>query len=117
MIKTYTMLPIKRPDGVIPIKPPPKVPILGVRVSRTPYRILALKENETIATICSNMKPTDGLLSVADVSMKKLGIRSVKIGDILSYEPGDAKFERPMIIHRASQKHQHPEQLIAPDEK
>jgi hypothetical protein len=113
--KEYKMLPIAKTPGAYVLKVRKKVPALMRTAKKTAYRILVIKD--MTATICANMKVlTGGELSVVDVSIQSLGRNSVKVGDVLSYESHDIGFDRPMIAFREHQKHQHPDQLVAPDE-
>ncbi|MDE2020990.1 MAG: hypothetical protein KGJ13_11690, partial [Patescibacteria group bacterium] len=96
----------------------PKIPVLGIQTKRIPYRILELKNDGKIAVICKDMTVLDnGQRTVLDVNVEVLGDRSVEVGDIIAYAQEDTGFLRPVILHRWHQKHQHPDHLIAPDER
>lgn len=114
----YKMLPIERSANAVVIKVPPKVPTLSPNAPRTLYRILAFKDNKNVAVICGNMKVSSGgQRIVLDVSVQSLGVGSVAVGDIIGYEQHDTGFKKPVIEHRVHQRHQHPEYLIAPEER
>ena len=116
--KEYKMLPLERSKDAYSIKKrPPKAPKLSAQDPLIPYRILKL--DGAIATICASMstKLSSGELIVRDVNVSSLGSKGVRLGDIISFRTSDIIFEKPTITHRAHQQHQHPEQLVAPDEK
>jgi hypothetical protein len=114
-MKIYKMLPLEKAKDAYVLKLRPKVPTVSPTTPKTHYRIIAIKD--TTATICANMKKlSGGQMDVIDVDIQSLGTNSVKVGDVLCYQGYDSRFERPMISFREHQKHQHPEQLIAPDE-
>jgi hypothetical protein len=113
-MKTYVMLPIKRPENAPVIQK--RVPIPTIRPqkqSKILYRIVALKDK--VATITQN--PSAAEMTVMDVDITKLGTNSVKVGDILGFEQHDKRFERPVITHRAHQVHTIPANLTVPDER
>jgi len=112
--KEYKMLPIK--PGTPVIKRAPKAPKLGPNDPLVHFRILKIEDN--VATICEDMtKLVDGHLMVRDVDISRLGRNGVKLGDIIGFKESDAAFSRPLITHRKSQQHQHPEKLIAESER
>lgn len=114
----YKMLPLEKAKDAYVIKLPPKAkPMLGKISKKTYFRILSMTENKQQATVCGNMTPdTDGKLDVMDVDISRF-VGTAWIGDIIAYENGDTHFQNPVITHRVGQRHQHPPQLIAADEK
>jgi hypothetical protein len=114
--KEYKMNPVSRELGKPFVKRPPKAPVLIPGKKLIEYRILAIKG--AVATICADMtKLSGGQLTVRDVSVARLGCPGVRVGDIIGFDSSDTGLFKPTITHRASQQHQHPKQLIAPDEK
>jgi hypothetical protein len=115
--KDYKMLPLKKAEGAYMIPPHTPRPTIGASGKKTYYRILSMSENKQQATICGNMtKLEGGQLTVMDVDISKFA-GTAWVGDIIAYENGDGHFQNPVITHRAGQRHQHPAQLVAPDEK
>ena len=115
--KTYKMLPLEKQPGAYEIKPRPRVPTISPNAPKTPHRILAISEDGKTATICANMqKKEGGKLSAVDVDITSLGYKSVLVGDILSYDARDTRFEKPVITLRIHQNHQFPKHLLAYDE-
>ena len=115
--REYKMLPLEKAKDAYMIPPHTPRPTIGPSSKRTYYRILKMSENKQEATICGNMKVlSGGQLSVMDVDISRF-VGTAWVGDIIAYENGDGHFERPVITHRAGQRHQHPAHLIAPDEK
>lgn len=110
-VREYKMLPIKPGEPVI--KRAPRAPKLGPSDSLIHFRILKIEDN--VATICADMtKLVDGQLTVRDIDITRL---SVHVGDIIGFRESDVQFLNPLITFRRHQQHQHPEHLVAPDEK
>jgi hypothetical protein len=108
--------PIIQP-GAYRIKPRKPVPKVMPNELRIPYRIVKISEDGKTATVCANMKHiVDGKLSVSDVDITKLGLKSVVVGDILSYAVHDKNLTKPLITIRHHQSHQFPKQLLSADE-
>jgi hypothetical protein len=115
--KEYKMLPLEKAKDAYTIPPHTPRPTIGPSSKRTFYRILKMSDDKRSATICSDMtKLSAGELSVMDVDISKF-VGTAWVGDIIAYENGDGHFQNPVITHRAGQRHQHPAQLVAPDEK
>ena len=113
----YKMLPIEKQPGAYQIKPRKPVPTVAPNDLRIPYRIVAISADGKTATICENMKHfVDGKLSVIDVNIAGLGVKSTTVGDILSYATYDKSFTKPLITIRYHQHHQFPKQLLSADE-
>lgn len=116
-MKEYKMLPIKRPEGVIPVKLPPPIPTIGPASPRRFARILSLSQDGNTAVVCENVRVLDGgQQTVRDVDVSVLGFRAVSVGDILAFEAHDIQFIHPLISHRHHQNHQHPKELVMVDE-
>jgi hypothetical protein len=118
LIKEYKMLPLEKSKDAYTIKKrPPKAPVVGSVDPIIHYRILVVKDGG-IATICADMtKLIGGQLTVRDVNLSSLGIKAAHVGDIVGFRKSDVVLSKPILTHRASQQHQHPEKLVAPEEK
>jgi len=114
--KEYKMNPISRKLGTPFIKRPPQAPKLGPNDPLVHYRILKLDNN--VATVCADMtRLVNEQLIVRDTDISSLGLNGVRVGDIIGFRNSDVDFSKPLITFRKSQQHQHPEQLVASDEK
>jgi len=115
--KEYKMLPLEKSKDAYVVKTPKPRPTIGPTGQKTYYRILATSKDKQQATICADMNQLqNGQLAVMDVDISVF-VGTAWVGDIIAYENGDGHFEHPVITHRAGQRHQHPAQLVSPDEK
>ena len=116
-VKQYKMEPLERKADAHVIKVLPPKPAISPNESFVHYRVVELKENG-IAGICSNMSKFEGGKRVCqEVNLSSLGPNGVHVGDVIGYKQSDVSLSKPFITHRASQKHQHPGHLVAPEER
>jgi hypothetical protein len=113
----YKMLPTERRKDAYAIQSRKAKPTIAPMIQKTFFRVMDLSEDKMKMNLCVDvLNLVDGKITVQEVDTNRIRF-SVKVGDIVAFERGDVSFSNPTITHRLHQRHQHPKNLVFPEEQ